>query len=174
MNPTILKAFIAHALAIGLTFGPVSVEAQEYRVGAIRIDRPWMRATPPAAQTAAGYLTLTNEGSEADRLIAVNAPVAGRAEIHTTEMVDGVARMRQLENGVELAPGKTVELRPGGTHIMFMDLRQSVSAGTRVPVTLTLQRAGKITVDLVAAPIGAVSAPAGTASKDEATKHGKH
>lgn len=169
MNPRILKAAAAPALIIAMALsGAPSSAAKEYRVGAVRIDRPWMRATPPAAQTAAGYLTLTNEGGEADRLVAVTAPVAGRVEIHTTEMSDGVARMRHLSNGVELAPGKAVEMRPGGVHLMFMDLTQAISPQARIPVTLTLQRAGKITVDLVAAPIGAAKPP------KEASQHGKH
>lgn len=145
---------------------------QEYRLGAIRIDRPWTRATPPAAPTGAGYLTLTNEGREADRLIDITSPIAGRVEIHTMETVGDIARMRWQKDGVELPAGKTVELRPGGTHIMFLDLAQPIRSGARVPVTLVLERAGKVEIELTAAPIGATSAPPVQGGGTD--HHGKH
>ncbi|MGB7421477.1 copper chaperone PCu(A)C [Comamonas flocculans] len=146
--------------------------AQEYRQGSIRIDRPWTRASPPAVPTGAGYLSLTNEGREADRLIEVASPIAGRAEIHTMETVGDVARMRWQKDGVPLPPGRTIEFKPGGTHIMFLDLAQPIRPGARVPVTLVLERAGKVKIELVAAPMGATSAPDG--SKAGAAHHGKH
>lgn len=157
------------ALALAAT---TSGWAQDARAGAIRTDNPWTRATPPSAPTGAGYMTLTNEGREADRLLKVLSPIAGRAEIHTMEIVDDVSRMRRQKDGVELPPGKTVEFKPGGIHIMFMDLTQPIRPGTTVPVTLALQRAGKVDVELSAAPTGATSAPGGSASG--AAHHGKH
>lgn len=148
-----------------------SAWTQGQRAGAIRIDRPWTRATPPAASTGAGYLSLTNEGREADRLVGVTSPVAGRAEIHTMEAIDNVARMRWQKDGLALPPGETVELKPGGVHIMFMDLTQPIRPGMRIPITLELQRAGKVQVELLAAPIGAMGAPA--AQGGGAEHHGK-
>jgi len=145
---------------------------QDARAGAIRIDKPWTRATPPAAPTGAGYMSLTNEGREADRLVEITSPIAGRAEIHTMEIVGDVFRMRWQKDGVELPPGKTVELKPGGVHVMLLELKQPIRPGTKVPVTLVLQRAGKVDVELLAAPIGATSAPGGSVAG--AAHHGKH
>ena len=113
-----------------------SAFAQDARAGAIRIDKPWTRATPPAAPTGAGYMSLTNEGKEADRLLEIMSPMAGRAEIHTMEIVGDVSRMRWQKDGVELPPGKTVELKPGGVHIMFLALKQPIRPGTKVPVEM--------------------------------------
>ncbi len=173
MNTSCTLRLLPCLLGITLVFAATtSAWAQDARAGTIRIDKPSTRATPPAAPTGAGYLSLANEGREADRLIEVSSPIAGRAEIHTMEIVVEVSRMRWQKDGVELPPGKTVELKPGGTHIMFMELTGPIRPGTRVPATLVLQRAGKVDVELLAAPIGATNAPDG--SHAGAAHHGKH
>ncbi|QPN33427.1 copper chaperone PCu(A)C [Diaphorobacter sp. JS3051] len=160
-------------LTLGLVLAAATgAWAQNYQLGPIRIDKPWTRATPPAVPTGAGYLSLTNEGREADRLIEVTSPIAGRAEIHTMETADDVARMRWQKDGVALPPGQTIEFKPGSTHIMFLDLAQPIRPGTRVPLTLVLERAGKVEIELVAAPMGTTSAPDG--SKAGVAHHGKH
>ncbi|MFC4924334.1 copper chaperone PCu(A)C [Delftia deserti] len=173
MNTLRTLRFLPRILGLALAFAAAtSAFAQDARAGAIRIDKPWTRATPPAAPTGAGYMSLTNEGKEADRLLEITSPIAGRAEIHTMEIVGEVSRMRWQKDGVELPPGKTVELKPGGIHVMFLELTQPIRPGTKVPVTLLLQRAGKVNVELLAAPIGATSAPG--ASTGAAAHHGKH
>ena len=150
-------------IALGLAATP-SAWSRDASAGAIRIDTPWARATPPAAPTGAGYMSLINEGKEADRLLEITSPIAARADIHTMEIVGDVSRMRWQKDGVEL--------KPGGVHIMFLELKQPIRPETKVPVTLVLQRAGKVEVELLAAPIGATSAPGGSANG--AAHHGKH
>lgn len=136
--------------------------AQEVRVGPIEITDAWTRATPPNAPTGAGFLTLTNEGNVDDRLVSVAAPGVDTVELHTMAMQDGVMKMRRLDDGIPVPAGETVDLAPGGLHIMFIGLEQRFEQGTVVPVTLTFETAGSVAVDLPVGPIGA-------ASFDEAT-----
>ncbi|MCW5723132.1 MAG: copper chaperone PCu(A)C, partial [Devosia sp.] len=91
----------------------------------------------------------------ADRLIAASAPIAKETQIHEMAMEGDVMKMRQLADGIVLPPGETVTLKPGGLHIMFMGLNTSLVEGEIVPVTLTFENAGTITIDMA---IGAAAA----------------
>ena len=86
------------------------------------IDNAWSRATPPGATVGAGYFTVTNNGSAPDRLIGVTSAVADHAEVHEMTMKDGVMKMRPLAHGIEIKPGETVQLKPGGNHVMMFGL----------------------------------------------------
>jgi len=110
------------------------------------------RATPPAAKVGAGYLALVNGGTAADRLVAASSPAAGRVEIHEMRMDGNVMRMRELAQGLALPPGATVELKPGGFHLMFMELKAPLAVGANVPVTLVFERAGKVEIELKVEP----------------------
>lgn len=127
--------------------------AHDYTVGAIEVGHPFARATPPAARTGAGYLTLTNAGTTEDRLVAVTGEVAERIEIHETTFTDGVARMRPVA-GVAIPPGETVELAPGGIHLMLIGLRHPLVEGEQVPIVLSFEKAGEVAVDLAVEAIG--------------------
>ncbi|WP_246164080.1 copper chaperone PCu(A)C [Blastochloris sulfoviridis] len=129
----------------------------ELKLGALVIAEPWARATPPAAKVGGGYLRITNTGTEPDRLVGMSAPVAGRGEIHEMAVVDGVMRMRELEDGIAIAPGQTVELKPGGLHVMFMDIQEPLKEGATIPVTLRFAKAGTIEVPFQVRSIGAGS-----------------
>ena len=131
--------------------------ADEAGAGDITVSAAWTRQTPPGAKVAGGYLTLTNKGTEPDRLIGGMAAFAGRVEIHEMAVTDGVMRMAPVEGGLVVPPGGTVVLKPGGFHVMFMDLRESPQEGDTVPVTLTFERAGDILVEMPVAAIGAPS-----------------
>ena len=131
--------------------------AETYSAGGLQIDSPWARATPKGATVGAGYLTITNKGTESDRLVGGSAAPASRFEVHTTVMENGVARMRQV-NGQEIKPGETVELKPGGTHVMFTGLKQPLSQGQTVKGTLVFEKAGMVTIEFA---VQAVGAPAG-------------
>ncbi|NJL09103.1 MAG: copper chaperone PCu(A)C [Methylacidiphilales bacterium] len=113
--------------------------------------------TPPAAKVGGGYLRITNAGGTPDRLIGFSTPVAGRGEIHEMAVVDGVMRMRELEYGIAIEPGQTVELKPGGLHVMFMDLKEPLKEGESVTATLRFEKAGTIEVPFQVRSIGARS-----------------
>ncbi len=131
-------------------------------VGTIAIEAPWLRATPGGAQVAGGYVTLRKTGAAPDRLVAAAIPGAGRAEIHSMSMEGGVMKMAPVEGGLALAPGATVALKPGGLHLMFLDLKGGLKAGETVAGTLTFERAGTVPVRFTVAPIGAQAPGAST------------
>ena len=102
----------------------------------VHVDDPWTRATAPGQKVAGGFMRLT---ADADMtLLGGSSPVSSHFELHTMSMDDGVMVMREVES-IALPRGKTVELKPGGLHIMFIGLRQPIKAGDRVPVTLRLR-----------------------------------
>ena len=129
--------------------------AIDYKLGAIEIRQPWTRATPPTAESGGGFLVLTNTGSTPDRLVAVKSPAADKAEIHEMKMDGNVMRMRELDKGLEIPPGATVTLKPGGYHIMFMELKAPFAKDTKVPMTLVFEKAGSIDVELLVQAMGA-------------------
>ena len=131
-----------------------SAVGHEFKIGTLEIGHPWSRATPKGASVAAGYLKITNKGTEPDRLIGGSSPVAGRFELHEMATVDGVMKMRLLANGLEIKPGETVEFRPGSFHIMLVGLKQPVEAGNRVKGTLVFEKAGTVDIEYMVVPIG--------------------
>jgi periplasmic copper chaperone A len=110
-------------------------------------------------------MTITNAGTVPDRLVRGSAVFAKRVEIHEMAIADGVMRMRALDNGIEIKPGATVELKPGGLHIMFMDLTATPKSGIPAKLTLVFETAGTIEVDLNVTPAG---------TSKPATGHGHH
>jgi copper(I)-binding protein len=137
-----------------------AAQAAAVTIGSIEISGPFTRATLPNAPVAGGFLTLTNTGAEDDRLLSASAPISRETQIHEMAMDGDVMKMRQLVDGVVIPAGGSVVLEPGGFHLMFMGLNGPVAEGDVVPVTLTFEKAGTITVDLVAAGTAA-DAPAG-------------
>jgi copper(I)-binding protein len=131
--------------------------ARTFKVGPIIIEEPWLRATPSGAQVAGGYMKLTNNGFQPDRLVGGTLDQAPRFEIHEMTMVDHVMRMRPLANGIEIKPGETVELKPGGYHIMGMDLQGRFEEGRTIKGTLRFEKAGVINIEYAVRPIGAGS-----------------
>ena len=133
--------------------------ALDYKLGAIEIGHPWSRATPPTAESGGGFLAITNTGTTPDRLIAVKSPAADKVEIHEMKMDDNIMRMREIEKGIEIPPGATVELKPGGFHVMFMGLRAPFAKDAKVPLTLVFEKAGSIDVELMVQAMGAQPPP---------------
>jgi len=129
--------------------------AHDYKLGALQIGNPWARATPPTAPSGGGFLSITNTGTTPDRLVSAKSPAADMVQVHEMKMDGNVMRMREIEKGLEIAPGATVTLAPGGLHLMMMGLKAPFKQGEKVPVTLTFEKAGKIDVELVVVPIGA-------------------
>jgi copper(I)-binding protein len=124
--------------------------------GPVRIDGAWARATPPGAKVGGAFVTLLNTGDAPDRLVSASSAVAERVELHTHIMDGGVMRMRQVEGGVPLPPGETVNLQPGGLHIMLLGLNQGLTIGSRFPLTLTFEKAGSVQVDVPVEAMGSM------------------
>jgi len=128
---------IAALLAVTLIANVVAQTAS------IEVNHVWARATPSGAKTAAVYMTLTNKGAAADRLISVSTSVADKADIHTTINDNGVMRMRPV-TALDVKPGVPTVLKPGGYHVMLMDLKGPLVAGQSFALTLTFEKAGTI------------------------------
>ena len=143
------------ALSLLVALLPSLAHAHDYKLGALEIGHPWARATAPTAPAGAGYLTIKNTGTASDRLLSASTPAAGLAQVHEMKMEGGVMRMRELEHGLEIQPGATVSLAPGGFHLMLTNLRAPLKEGTRVPITLVFEKAGSIEVELAVESIGA-------------------
>jgi len=158
-----MKKHIALAASLLLTAVlPAPLLAKDVQKGPIKIERPWSRATPGGAKVGGGFLKITNTGATPDRLVSAATDVSNVSEIHEMKMVDGVMKMRALGDGIALPPGKTVELKPGGYHLMFMDLKSGLKEGQSVKGTLTFEKAGKVDVEFRVGPIGG-GAPKGGA-----------
>ncbi|MDP9942077.1 copper(I)-binding protein [Pseudomonas sp. 3400] len=155
-------------LGLVLILPAMLAQAHEYEVGQLHIDHPWSREMPPVAPTAAAYFVVHNKGSEADRLLAVSSPVAGKAELHEHVHADGVMKMQQVQD-VAIPAGGEVKFEPMGYHVMLFDLKQQAKDGERFPLTLTFEKAGKVEVDVAVQQ----DAPAGHDHGD-AHDHGKH
>lgn len=126
------------------------------------IEKPWARATVPAARVGGAYLTVRNQAAAPDRLIGAASPVAARVEFHV-HIADGeIMRMRQVQ-ALEIPPNGSLELKPGAAHLMFVDIRQPFKEGDVVPVTLTFEKAEEVTVQ---ARVGGLSA--------KSAAHGDH
>jgi periplasmic copper chaperone A len=131
--------------SVALLACAASASAQSYTRDALRIDHPYARPTPPGARTGGAYLTIENRGGTADRLIGVATPVAGAAEIHSMTMDGNVMRMRAV-GAVDIPPHAITALKPGGYHVMLLDLKRPLAAGETVPLSLTFEKAGTIDV----------------------------
>jgi uncharacterized protein YcnI/copper(I)-binding protein len=116
--------------------------------GDLEIEAAWARATLAGQKAAGGYLTIANKGSAADRLVGASSPLAGKVEIHTMEVVNNVMTMRPVDGGLEIPAGGSVELKPGGLHLMFMDMSAPFTEGETVPVTLQFEKAEPAEVEL--------------------------
>jgi len=150
-----IAAPLVSAVALALPAAPAI--AADYDVGSMHIAQPWARATPKGAASGAGYMTITNNGTAPDRLNCVADDASAQCQIHTMTMEGGVMKMRPLEGGLEIKPGETVMLKPGGYHVMFVDLKHPLEQGKTVKATLKFDHAGTVDVEY---PIAAIGAPA--------------
>jgi copper(I)-binding protein len=161
------------APGVTIVAGPAS--SPSAKAADIRVETPWMRATPGGAKVAGGYVRIVNSGAQADRLTGGAVPFAGSVSIHSMSMDGGVMRMVTVEGGLVVKPGETVELKPGGYHLMFEDLKGATpKAGETVEGTLTFERAGTVPVTFTVAPIGASGPDAKPAAKPSAGEHQHH
>ncbi|MCB5408676.1 copper chaperone PCu(A)C [Pseudogemmobacter faecipullorum] len=135
------------ALCAALALTPFAALAHSFSAGDIAIGHPFIPTPAKGAKSAGGYLSLENNGTTADRLIAVETDAAAKAELHTVETdAAGVTKMIHLE-GLDIPAGETVTLERGGYHIMLMGLTQPLEEGARIPATLIFEKAGKVAVE---------------------------
>jgi copper(I)-binding protein len=158
---SLITAALAAAIAVG---SPACAQTP-----AVKVDAAWARVTVPGQKGTGAFMTLT--AAQGLRLVGVQSPVAGVAEIHEMKMEGDVMRMRAI-SALDLPAGQAVALRPGGYHLMLMDLKQPLVKDTQVPVTLRFADAqGKTSEMQLSLPI-ALTAPAG--APKAAAGHGAH
>lgn len=123
------------------------------------VKEPWVRATVPQQKASGMFAQITS--TSGGKVVSASSPVAGVVEIHEMKMEGDTMRMRAID-ALELPAGRTVELKPGGYHVMLIDLKQQLKAGDIVPVTLVIQNsAGQRESVEVKAPVRALNAQAG-------------
>jgi len=106
----------------------------------VKVEEAWIRGTVAQQKATGAFMRLT--ASQNARLVEASSPVAGVTEIHEMAMDKDVMKMRRVP-GVDLAAGTTTELKPGGFHVMLMDLKQPLQVGQTVPITLVFEDANK-------------------------------
>ena len=136
-------------------FFSFSVQAQ------IQIDKPWARATAPGSKVAGGYMAIRNAGAAADRLVSASSPAAAKVELHVHINDNGVMKMREAP-GYDVPAKGRFELKPGGAHLMFMDIKRPFKEGEKVPVRLKFEKAGEVSAEFHVGRLGESAAPSAT------------
>lgn len=157
MTSRISTAPLLGALFLG--FLAATAVADPVSQGDLVLSDAYVRAMPPNAPVAGGFVTITNKGKQDDRLVAARSPQAGEMQIHEMAMDGDVMKMRELPDGLPIPAGSTVELKPGGYHLMFMQVPKPFAEGETVETTLVFEKAGEIALPL--AVRAKAAAPAG-------------
>lgn len=144
-------------LALASAISPVWAENAAVTVGDLTISHGFTRAMPPHAPVAGGYLSITNAGARDARLTGAQSPVAARVEIHEMTMNGSVMKMRALPDGLPIPAGQTVQLAPGGVHLMFIGVTAPFVEAQTIPLTLSFDQASDISLSLPVGPINARS-----------------
>ena len=120
--------------------------AQEAKVGNIKIEGAYTRSTVPGQKAAGGFMKITDQGA-ADQLIGASSTVSDEVQLHTMSMDGNVMQMRQVK-AIDVPANGSVELKPGGLHLMLMGLKAPLAAGSTIPVKLKFAKAGEVEVKL--------------------------
>jgi copper(I)-binding protein len=113
--------------------------------GTLSVTDAWSRSTPPGVTVGVAYFTLKNESGKSDRLLRISSPVAAKAQVHRTEVLDGIARMREVAV-LHVDAGQTVRFEPNGMHLMLTGLKKPLVAGQSFELELLFEVAGPRTV----------------------------
>ncbi len=127
--------------------------AHEITHGPLQIIHPTIPAPRPGAKAAAGYMAISNNGDSAEYLLAIEPSFADAAEVHKSEMQDGIARMVPV-GVLEIPADDTVVLEPGGLHVMFFDPKGPFEPGEELPVTLIFENEGPVPVGFLVGAYG--------------------
>jgi len=138
---------------------------------AVEVQNAWARATVKGQMATGAFMTLTADAGV--KLVGASSPVAGVAQVHEMKMEGGVMKMAEVKGGLELPAGKAVELKPGGYHVMLMDLKAPLEKGSTVPVTLIFKDAKGAEIKKELKLPVAMTAPGG-AGKPAAMDHSMH
>ena len=123
----------------------------------VQVDKPWVRATAPGAKVGGGYMVIRNGGA-ADKLLSASSPAAAKVELHVHLNDNGVMRMREVPAFDVPAKG-AFELKPGGAHLMFMDIKRPFKEGEKLPVKLKFEKAGEVNAEFQVGGMGGSAAP---------------
>jgi len=124
----------------------------------VQIEKPWARATAPGATIAGGYMVIRNQGAAGDRLLSASSPASAKVELHVTSNDNGVMKMREVP-GYDVPAKGTFQLKPGGAHLMFMDIKHPFKEGEKVPVMLKFEKAGEVKAEFLVGGMGGSMAP---------------
>ncbi|QWD74831.1 copper chaperone PCu(A)C [Polynucleobacter sp. TSB-Sco08W16] len=156
MNKALLKILSIGLLSLGLCSSLMAQGvAKTVSTDAIKIDDAFTRATAPGQQVAGGFMKIENKGNVPDQLLSASSPAAGEVQLHEMAMDGNVMKMRQVKDIAVPANG-SVELKPGGYHLMFMSLKGPFVAGESVPVKLKFAKAGDVEVKFPVNTAGAM------------------
>jgi copper(I)-binding protein len=141
----IKKILMLAVLLLPATFA----NAHDYQAGELQIANPWSMELPPNAPTVAAYFVVHNSGKNADRLLSVESPVAGKAELHEHLMQEGLMKMQQVQS-VDIPAGGEAKFAPMGFHVMLLELKDKSKLvdGQHFPLTLHFEKSGDVTVDV--------------------------
>jgi periplasmic copper chaperone A len=156
-----LSKLVLTAVLIGFV---VPALAQGAGNTSITVEQPWARATPTGAKTGAVYMTLDNKSGTADRLTGASSDVADKLQIHEMNVENGVMQMREVPGGLPIPAGGSVVLKPGSYHVMLIGLKKPLTAGEKIPMTLTFEKAGNISVTVPVQAMGAMQDKGGMGS----------
>lgn len=135
------RLLVACAFAVA-TLASVPAFAEDMKAGALTISGAFARSSPMVAKAGAGFLTISNSG-ETDALIAFKSDICEKPELHTHINDNGMMRMRPVER-IDVPANGSVELKPGGLHLMFVDLKERLQEGEQLDVILVFEKAGEV------------------------------
>jgi len=122
----------------------------------VQVENAWIRPTAPGAKVAAGYMVIKNSGTKADKLVGVSSPAAEKVETHVTVKDGEILRMREVK-GYDIPAKGSFELKPGGAHLMLVNIKAPLAQGQTVPATLRFDKAGEVKVEFtVGQPMAAM------------------
>lgn len=124
------------------------------QVGDLKLSKGFLKAMLPGQPVGGGYVTIDNAGKADDKLVSVTSPGADKVELHEMSMSNNVMKMRKVDGGLDVKAGGTLEMQPGGYHLMFMGVKKPFAVGDSVAVTLNFEKAGPVTMVLPVAPAG--------------------
>jgi hypothetical protein len=160
--------FSKHLIAAALTtVCAVSAFAQN-----VTVTDAWARATVQGQKATGAFMKITAKDNA--KLVSASSPAAGVVEIHEMKMEKDIMKMAALPNGLDLPAGKAVELKPGGYHVMLMDLKAPLAKDTTVPVTLTFQDAKGVKSNVELKLQVGMQAPMMQHQKQGEHSHGDH